>query len=85
MVNDQIRHIRRQAGDSLLIVGVGGVDSAQTALDKILAGASLVQVVVGIRGRGPGVARFINSGLLDWLEKRGVKSLSEIVGQEDQL
>ncbi len=84
MVNEQIRHIRKQAGSSLLIIGVGGVDSPQSALEKILAGASLVQVVAGIRGRGPAVAHKINSGLLAWIEKEGVKNLNELVGQESQ-
>ncbi len=84
MVNEQIRHIRKHAGDSLIIMGVGGVDSAQTALDKMMAGASLVQVVAGIRGRGPGIANIINAGLVEWMDKNGVKSLSEIIGQEKQ-
>lgn len=85
MVNAQVRHIRRSTGGALPIIGVGGVDSAAAALEKILAGASLVQVVTGIRGRGPGVAWRINAGLAAWMEQQGVRSLAEMVGAGDQV
>jgi len=84
MINKQIRHIKKQTGKSLYIIGVGGVDSTRSALEKILSGASLVQLVTGIRNRGPAVAQKINIGLLKWMNQQGIKNISEIIGQENQ-
>ncbi|MDQ3327800.1 MAG: quinone-dependent dihydroorotate dehydrogenase [Chloroflexota bacterium] len=73
-------HLRREAGDRLEIIGVGGVKDAASALEKMLAGAYAVQVVTAIRGEGPGVAADINRGILHWMEMEGVRDLPEIVG-----
>ncbi len=51
--------VRRIVGRRLVLVGVGGVDSAETAFAKILAGADLVQLYTGMVYRGPGLARTI--------------------------
>ncbi len=55
--------VRRLAGDDLVLVGVGGIDSAETAMTKILAGADLLQVYTGMVYRGPGLVREIVAGL----------------------
>jgi dihydroorotate dehydrogenase len=80
MVNDQIKHIYKQAGDKLEIIGVGGVKDSETALEKIKAGAKLLQVVTAIRGEGPSVAGKINTGLLNYMIKEGVSDINELVG-----
>jgi dihydroorotate dehydrogenase len=64
----------------LPIIGVGGVDSAETAYEKIRAGASLVQVYTGFVYEGPSTAKRINSGLLDLLEADGFDSIEAAVG-----
>lgn len=63
------------------LVGVGGIDSAQTALTKIEAGATLVQLYSALVYEGPGLARRIKRGLLDALTREGV-SLSALVGRK---
>ena len=46
------------------IIGVGGIHTAQDALDKIEAGASLVQVYTGFIYEGPGIVKRINKAIL---------------------
>jgi len=64
------------------IVGVGGVDSAETAYRKIRAGASLVELYTGLVYEGPALARDINEGLLDLLERDGFDSVTDAVGAD---
>ncbi|NIT14101.1 MAG: quinone-dependent dihydroorotate dehydrogenase [Candidatus Dadabacteria bacterium] len=82
MVNDQIRHIYKQTKGKMEIIGVGGIKDSETALEKIKSGAKLLQLVTAIRGEGPSVAGKINSGLLNFMIKEGVKDISELVGLE---
>jgi dihydroorotate dehydrogenase len=82
MTTAQVSHVYQQAGDSLEIIGVGGVKDAETALEKIRAGARAVQLVTAIRGEGTAVAGSINRGIVEFMEREGVKSLDELVGSE---
>ncbi|WP_255171604.1 quinone-dependent dihydroorotate dehydrogenase [Natrononativus amylolyticus] len=66
----------------LPIVGVGGVDSAESAYEKIRAGASLVQLYTGFVYNGPATAREINRGLIELLERDGFSSVEEAVGAD---
>jgi dihydroorotate dehydrogenase len=75
-----IRTIYRRTGGQIPIVGVGGIDSTQAALEKIQAGASLVQIYTGLIYRGPGLVRKINHGLAKWMDRLGVTSPAELVG-----
>ena len=59
-----IRYIAERTQDKLPIIGVGGVASAQDAIEKLDAGARLVQVYTGLVYRGPGLVREINRALL---------------------
>lgn len=59
-----IRYIARQTGGKLPIVGVGGVASAEDALDKFRAGARLVQIYTGLVYKGPSLVHQINAQLL---------------------
>lgn len=79
---ETVRHIYEAAGDKLAIIGVGGVDSADTALEKIKAGASAIQVVTAIRPSKGKVAADINRGLLRQMNCDGVESIKEYVGVE---
>ena len=82
MATRQIAHIYRQTRGNIDIIGVGGVKDAPTALEKITAGAKAVQVVTAIRGEGTAVAGRINRGIVDFMEKEGVRSVQELVGIE---
>ena len=64
------------------IVGVGGVADADGAYDKIRSGASVVQLYTALVYEGPTVARDINRGLLDLLERDGFGSVEDAVGAD---
>ena len=51
--NRVIRHLRRELGAAFPIIGVGGVMTAADALEKIRAGADLVQIYTGLIYSGP--------------------------------
>jgi dihydroorotate dehydrogenase len=62
------------------LIGVGGVDSAGAALEKIEAGASLVQLYTAMIYKGPGLVGEIRRGLLARLERDGLPSIGALVG-----
>ncbi|WP_435068220.1 quinone-dependent dihydroorotate dehydrogenase [Haloplanus sp. C73] len=64
------------------VVGVGGVTDAAGAYRKIRAGASVVQLYTGLVYEGPSLARDINRGLLELLERDGFDSVADAVGAD---
>jgi len=64
------------------IIGVGGVDSGQTAYDKFLAGADFVQLYTGMVFKGPNIAGIIKKDLKKLLIRDGVKNYTQIVGNK---
>lgn len=58
-----IRYLRQKLGKGPVIIGVGGIDSALSAREKLDAGADLVQVYTGMIYEGPGVVKRILEGL----------------------
>jgi len=74
------RAARRLAG-RIPVIGVGGIDSAAAAWEKICHGATLVQVYTGFVYQGPGLAARINRGLLAHLDQHRLGCLSEAVGR----
>lgn len=81
MSTDIIKHIYKKTKGKIVIIGVGGVKDATTALEKIKAGASLVQVVAGIRGEGSSIAANINRGLLQYMIRHKIKNIQDLVGK----
>jgi dihydroorotate dehydrogenase len=59
---------------------VGGVFDAADAWEKIVAGASLVQVYTGLVYEGPGLARNLVNGLKEQLAREGLITLAQAVG-----
>lgn len=59
-----ISYLHKVSGGSFPIIGVGGIHSAEDALEKIEAGASLVQLYTGFIYEGPGLIKKINKKLL---------------------
>ncbi|GAB3935720.1 quinone-dependent dihydroorotate dehydrogenase [Mucilaginibacter myungsuensis] len=59
-----IAYLHQKSKGSFPIIGVGGIHSEQDALDKITAGASLVQLYTGFIYEGPGLIGRINKALL---------------------
>ncbi|RWN96619.1 MAG: quinone-dependent dihydroorotate dehydrogenase [Mesorhizobium sp.] len=72
--------MRKLLGPDRAIIGVGGVDSADTALDKVRAGADLVQLYTGMIYAGPSLPGRILSGMVRFVEKERLKSICELRG-----
>ncbi|UCC93977.1 MAG: dihydroorotate dehydrogenase [Thermoplasmata archaeon] len=64
----------------LPVVGVGGVSTAQDALEYLMAGATAVQVGTAIRSNGPNVFDKIARDLQEWLGSHGHSSISQVQG-----
>jgi dihydroorotate dehydrogenase len=75
-----IRHIRQHAGVRLPVIGVGGIATAAGALDKLRAGASLLQLYTGFVYAGPLAARAINLGLIRELDRLGLRTVGDLAG-----
>ena len=78
--NEVISFSYRATKGKLPIIGVGGVFNAVDAWEKIILGASLVQLYTGFIYEGPSVARTINEGLFAILEREGFSHLDDAVG-----
>ncbi|MEQ1942362.1 quinone-dependent dihydroorotate dehydrogenase [Mesorhizobium sp. VNQ89] len=70
--------MRKLLGPQVTLVGVGGVESVDTALEKIRAGADLVQLYTGMIYAGPTLPGRIVKGFSKYLRSEGLKSLAEI-------
>jgi dihydroorotate dehydrogenase len=72
--------LRRLAGSEMEIIGVGGIFNAADAWEKISAGAGLIQLYTGFVYEGALIARRINEGLAEILNRHGLRTLDEAVG-----
>ena len=59
-----IRYLAEKSNKAFPIIGVGGIHSAQDALDKLEAGADLIQIYTGFIYEGPGLIKDINKAIL---------------------
>ena len=59
-----IRYLAARSNRSFVIIGVGGIHSAEDALEKLDAGATLVQIYTGFIYEGPGLVKQINKSVL---------------------
>ena len=58
-----LRRLRARAGDALVLVSVGGVETADDVWERLQAGATLVQAYTGFVYGGPGWPRRVNREL----------------------
>lgn len=72
-----LRRIVAQAPGSR-VISVGGIVDADDVWERLVAGAALVQVWTALAYRGPGVVAEINRGLIERMEREGVRDLDEI-------
>jgi dihydroorotate dehydrogenase len=77
-----LRKVHRIARGRLLLVGVGGIATAEQAYAKIRAGASLVQVYTGFAYAGPVLPRRLADGLAALLRRDGFTSVADAVGKD---
>ncbi len=77
---EMLARAHRLAKGRLMLIGAGGVFTAEDALAKIVAGASLVQLYTGFAYAGPALIPRLKRGLARLLKARGFASVAEAVG-----
>ncbi|MCP9959709.1 MULTISPECIES: quinone-dependent dihydroorotate dehydrogenase [Streptomyces] len=77
-----LRRLYARVGDRLVLVGVGGVEDAEDAWRRILAGATLVQGYSALIYRGPFYARAVHKGLAARLKASPYATLADAVGAD---
>ena len=78
---DIIKKFYKELNGKIPIIGVGGVNSGKAAYEKILAGASLLQLYTGFVYRGPTAAKDIKKELIQILKSEGVNNIKEVIGK----
>lgn len=73
-----LARMRRRLGPDVALIGVGGVDSAETAMEKIRAGADLVQLYTGMIYGGPTLPGRIVRGLAAIALQEGVSAIGDL-------
>jgi dihydroorotate dehydrogenase len=74
-----VKRVRAQLGPGPCVIGVGGIDSPDSALAMLRVGADLVQVYTGFIYEGPLLPRAIARGLLREMKREGATSLEELL------
>ena len=77
---DLIKKFYKDTKGKTQIIGVGGIDSGQSAFEKICAGANAVQLYTGMVYKGPGVVREMKKEFISILKKENLKNINEAVG-----
>lgn len=77
-----LRRLHSRVGDRLVLIGVGGIETAEDAWQRIIAGAALLQGYTGFVYGGGLWAKHIHDGIAQRLHAGGFRSLSDAVGAE---
>lgn len=78
--SEVLRRLYRRVGDRLVLISVGGIETADDAWDRITSGASLVQGYTGFVYGGGLWAKRIHDGIAHRLRENGFAELAEAVG-----
>ena len=73
-----LRRLRARSGERMLLVSVGGIETCDDVLERLRAGATLVQVYTALIYQGPGLPRRLNRELAARLRAAGCASLAEL-------
>ena len=75
-----IKKFYSETKGKIKIIGVGGVDSGESAFEKITSGADAVQLYTGMVYKGPGIVKEIKKDLISILKKENIKNISQAIG-----
>ena len=78
---NMIKKFYKKLSGKIPIIGVGGVNSGKSAYEKIIAGASLIQLYTSFVYRGPSAAKDIKKELIQILKAEGIKNIEDAVGK----
>ena len=77
--NNIIKHIHKN-DKTIILIGVGGIDSPKAAWERICSGASLIQVYTGWIYKGPLLVPEIARGILKQIDFYKISNIKEAVG-----
>ena len=75
-----IKNFHKSNRGNIPIIGVGGVDSGESAFEKIVAGASAIQLYTGMVYKGPGIVKNIKKELIAILKREKIKNIQDAIG-----
>lgn len=79
--NERMKFIaRRTQGTGLVLMGVGGINTAEAAIERMKAGAHILQMLTAMRQSWGYAPTAINQGILNYLEKEGMSRVGELTG-----
>ena len=76
-----IKKFYKKLEGKIPIIGVGGVNSGKSAYEKIIAGASLLQLYTSFVYKGPSVVKEIKKELIHILKTEGIKNIKDAIGK----
>jgi len=82
--NSLITKTYSKYSDRLVIIGVGGIFSAEDAYTKIRLGATLVELITGVIFNGPQLIGQINHDLAVFVRRDGYANISEAIGVDNK-
>tara|TARA_B100000029_G_scaffold302172_1_gene295058 strand:- start:1070 stop:2116 length:1047 start_codon:yes stop_codon:yes gene_type:complete len=77
---NMIKKFYKKLNNKIPIIGVGGVNSGKSAYEKIIAGASLLQLYTSFVYKGPSTAKDIKKELIQILKTNGISNIKDAVG-----
>ena len=77
---NMIKKFYKKLNGKIPIIGVGGINSGKSAYEKIVAGASLLQLYTGLVYRGPSIVKEIKKELIQILKNEGKNSIKDVIG-----
>jgi len=79
--NQIIKHIHK-IDKKIILIGVGGIDSPESAWERICSGASLIQLYTGWIYKGPQLVPDILKGIIKQLNKHKLSNIKEAIGSD---
>ena len=76
-----IKKFYKQLNGKIPIIGVGAINSGKSAYEKIIAGASLLQLYTGLVYKGPSLVKNIKKELIQILKEDGLNNIKEAIGK----
>jgi len=77
---DMIKKFYSKINGQIPIIGAGGISSGKSAYEKIIAGASLLQLYTGLIYEGPMVVKKIKKELIQILKAEGINNIKDAIG-----
>lgn len=75
-----IRRLRARVSDRVTLVSVGGIETVDDIWDRIVSGATLVQIYTALIYEGPRLPAVLARGLADRVRRAGLRNITEAIG-----